>query len=245
MDVLKNGKSWWANGCTRKGNKFYFFSILCSVLASAYQLYEIAMADKERRKERRKLKPHAHTSGAVSESESGLSASESDKERYKEKQAAIARATHQDELGRFPHGIPSPTHSQASTSTSQNQKETQPRALTPAEQRLQYAAEMERKKLFIDAGRTAGTTNEKAPETAPIVMQLLADVCDLAIPASKVGWYNNAEAVGMAYIINAVLAGGVIWGRVNAKVDKQETPKDEGPIKMKRKESVKGNWGAE
>ncbi|KAF3934061.1 hypothetical protein ABW19_dt0204614 [Dactylella cylindrospora] len=234
MGVLNNGKSRWSAGASRKGNKFYFFSIFFSILASAYQLFEITMAEREIRKAKRKLKPHAHphgsSSSSSSSSDSSSSESENEKARKMAKEAAIKRALHQD-------GYPaaaSPVGSVVSAAS----PTLQPSVLTSAEQRLANAAEWERKKLFVDAARTSGTSNEEAPHTGPIVTQLMADICDLAIPASKVGWYNNKEAVSAAYVVNSLLAGSVIWGRVNAKSahhDQHHSHGHNGPIQMVKK----------
>ncbi|EPS38512.1 hypothetical protein H072_7750 [Dactylellina haptotyla CBS 200.50] len=250
MRVLNNAKSWWAKSANHKGNKFYFFSICFSILASAYQLWEITVAEHELRKEKRKVKAHKHamavgtatayasTSGAhkhdlttssssdfsYSSSSSSSSDSSSDERsrRRREQEAARRRALHQD-------GYPaaaSPVGSVASAASP-----TLNPAVLNAEARLQNAAEWERKKLFVDAARTSSSS--ATVHTGSIVTQLLADCCDLAIPAHKVGWYDNKEAVGAAYLFSGLLAGSVIWGRVNAHVDSEsDKKKKRTPIQM-------------
>ncbi|KAF3929013.1 hypothetical protein ABW20_dc0100545 [Dactylellina cionopaga] len=251
MRVLSDAKSWWAKSANRKGNKFYFFSIVFSIAASAYQLWEITTARRALRKEKRKIRAHKHamtvgtatafanvhsstsssdSSDSSSDSSSESSSDEATRRRRKEQEAARRRALHQDG---YPAAASPPGSVSSAASPTLNP------AILSAEARLQNAAEWERKKLFVDAAKTSGTRNEEKPRTGPVVTQLLADVCDLAIPASKVGWYENKEAVGVAYLVSSLLAGSVIWGRVNASTTERSDRKGShgGPIQMVKKET--------
>ncbi|KAK6511036.1 hypothetical protein TWF506_010120 [Arthrobotrys conoides] len=247
MRVLNIVKSKWAHSANRKGHKFYFFSIVFSVLASAYQLYEITIAQHQLRREKRRVKhqriamaasvgvatPYAAHVRYSSSSDSSDSFSSSDSSSSSEDERRRRHHHHQHHhhsQGQLPvAGSPVSSASSAASPTLNP-------AVLAAEARLANAAEWERKKLFIDAARTSGTRNEDKPKTGAIVTQLLADVCDLAIPASKVGWYKNKEAISLAYLLSSVLAGSVIWGRVNAKTSTHERRGSHPGIKMVRKD---------
>ncbi|KAK6334184.1 hypothetical protein TWF696_002685 [Orbilia brochopaga] len=232
MGVLNTTKSFWAKTVNRRGSKFYFFSIVFSIMASAYQLVEITMDEKKIMRERRRLRAHRHSSAVAytstphrgaawttDEWSSATSSSDTDNLTYRERrerEAARKRALHQDGYHVNASGVDS--------GSSANSPTVNPSILS-AEARLANAAEWERKKLFVDAARTSGTKNAEVPQTGPIVTQLMADICDLAIPAHKVGWYDNKEFVSFAHVISSFLAGSVIWGRVNAKPAPPEEPK--------------------
>ncbi|KAF3307776.1 hypothetical protein TWF173_002353 [Orbilia oligospora] len=244
MRVLNVVKSKWAHSANRKGNKFYFFSIVFSVLASAYQLYEIAIAEHQLRREKRRVKhqriamaatvgvatPYAARLRYSSSSDSSSFSSSDSSSSSEDERRRRHHHHHRHSQGTLPAAA-----SPVSTGSSAASPTLNP-AVLAAEARLANAAEWERKKLFIDAARTSGTRNEDKPKTGAIVTQLLADVCDLAIPASKVGWYKNKEAISLAYLLSSVLAGSVIWGRVNAKATAHESKGSHPGIKMVRKD---------
>ncbi|KAK6334617.1 hypothetical protein TWF718_010073 [Orbilia javanica] len=243
MRVLNIVKSKWAHSANRKGNKFYFFSVVFSVLASAYQLYEITVAEHQLRMQKRRAK-HQRIAMAASVgvatpyaarinyhgSDSSSSFSSSDSSSSSEDERRRRHQHHQH------HHQPIPAAASPVSTASSAASPTLNPSVLAAEARLANAAEWERKKLFIDAARTSGTRNEEVPKTGAIVTQLLADVCDLAIPASKVGWYKNKEAISLAYLLSSVLAGSVIWGRVNAKTTTHESKGSHPGIKMVRKD---------
>ncbi|KAK6530067.1 hypothetical protein TWF694_003441 [Orbilia ellipsospora] len=251
MRVLNAAKSWWAKSANHKGAKFYFVSILFSIMASAYQLWEITTAEHQLRKEKRRIKAHKHahamavgtatayavhhTSSSSSSSDydsssSSSSSSDDNHRRWKrEQEAARRRALHQDD-----HAYPvaaSPIESISSAASP-----TLNPTILNAEAKLANAAEWERKKLYVDAAKTKQTVLS----TGSVVTQLMADCCDLAIPAHKVGWYENKEAVGAAYLISSVLAGSVIWGRVNASHNEEHRRKSH-TIQMVKKETYNIN----
>ncbi|KAF3928679.1 hypothetical protein AA313_de0200088 [Arthrobotrys entomopaga] len=248
MRVLNSAKSWWAKSANHKGAKFYFVSICFSIMASAYQLWEITTAEHQLRKERRRLKAqkHAHamavgtaTAYAVHHSSSSSSSdyyssyssssSSSDDDDYRrrrrrEQEAARRRALHQDHV--YPAAA-SPIESVSSAASP-----TLNPTILNAEAKLANAADWERQKLYVDAAKTKRTVLS----TGSVVTQLMADCCDLAIPAHKVGWYENKEAVGAAYLISSLLAGSVIWGRVNASHNEEHRRKSH-TIHMVNKET--------
>ncbi|EWC44637.1 hypothetical protein DRE_06626 [Drechslerella stenobrocha 248] len=250
MGVLNDNKSHWAKAANQKGSKIYFISIVFSIMASAYQLIEITIAERQISKARRKAKAQkyrsalaysssAHRDRVYNSDDFSSSTSSSDEEdtrrrEDREREAAKIRASRQSG---YPGAASEVGSGSSGASPSRN-----PTVLS-AEARLSHAAEWERKKLFVDATRTSGTKNAEVPRTGPIVTQLMADVCDLAIPAGKLGWYGNKEAVSAAHVVSSFLAGGVIWGRVNAKPATETGPGEgrKGSIQMVKKNENRTN----
>jgi len=76
--------------------------------------------------------------------------------------------------------------------------------------------EMERRKLFVDGAKTKGKNVEHV-KTSDVICELFADVFDMVIPASNIGWIKpGSEAVGAAFFMTSALSGKVIWDRVNS-----------------------------
>jgi len=188
LELFNWHKAKWVKPVKHNGHKFYFIGICFSIAAAIVELVELKKEDEHRHREKRRLAPQ-RAGGAVSSGYSDYSsASESDSRR---RPTSYASST---------------TLAGASSASSR------------AEPGRYNLAEMEKIEVGVDAGRIHGTTNELQPTANTVTAHLLADVCDLAIPASHAGWFKNDEALSFAYMLHSFFAGSVIWKRVNAKV---------------------------